>query len=184
MTELLHLLKKFITSLGSNFPWWLMSNTIFHLKLEKETWGFLRLAVAPETKKQMGTIYSEAPARLTLSYSIWRNSTTYSTGGKERKICFICIQEPICICSSACLALCLLTQACYLYFSDFVCFQVIPSRNTHFLSMRHFCTVRLCFSLCCTRAQISALGESSAQVSSCNCCTSAFILLVLLCCVL
>lgn len=155
-----------------------MSNIIFHLKLDKEMWGFLRLILAPEVKKQMGTIYSQAPARLTPSYTIWRNIIMCSTGGKERNFCFICIQEFVCICSSTCLALCLLTQACYPYFSGSMYFQVIPSRNTHTLPTKHFCTLSFCFSLCCARAQISALGETSVQVSSCNCRTPAFVLLL------
>lgn len=155
-----------------------MSNIIFQLKLEKETWRFLRLALSPEMKKRMGTIYSEVPARLTPSCNIWRNIITYSTGGKERNLCFVCIQESVCICTSACLTLCLLSQACYPDFSASMYFQVIPNRSMHFLSMKHFCTIKLCFSLCCASAQISALGETSVRVSSCNCHTPAFILLL------
>ena len=72
----------------------------------KELWGFLRLDFTPEVKKQMGTIYSEVPARLTPSYAIWRNIITHSTGGKQRNFCCVCTREFVCICSSACLTLC------------------------------------------------------------------------------
>lgn len=176
MIRILHLFKKTVTSVGSNLPWQLMPNVIFHLKLEKETWGFLRLDLAPEMKKQMGRIFSEVPARLTPSYTIWRNIITCSTSGKGSNSCFVCIQEAACICFSTRLALSLLTQACYPYFSCSMYFQVIPSINIHYLSMKQCCMVRLC--LCCARVQISALGETSVQVSSCNCHIPAFILLL------
>lgn len=107
--------------------------------------AFLRIDLATEMKKEMGSTYSVVPVRLIHRYTTRRNITC-RTVWNQTHFCFACIQELVCICSSTCFPLCLSTHTCYPYFSASTYFHVIPSIKTLFPSTQRFFIIRL-FSL-------------------------------------